>query len=133
MRLTTLLPALLSIPISAKPAPQHHPSRPSRLWATHYNGNVYTLTLDQNKLSITDTQKTCGKMPSWLTFDAESRIVYCSDEDGTADPSTHGSLTAYRPARDGKLHQLASVKTVGGGVDSVIYGVGEEKFIAIAH
>lgn len=134
MRLTNLLPLLsISLPITATAA--KHLAPPSRLWATHYNGNVYTLTLDKaaKNLSITDTQKTCGKMPSWLTFDSESRIVYCSDEDGTADPSTHGSLTAYHPDRDGKLHEISSVKTVGGGVDSVIYEVGKEKFIAIAH
>ncbi|KAJ5590016.1 hypothetical protein N7450_003988 [Penicillium hetheringtonii] len=131
MRLTTLLP-LLSLPltITATPTPQ---PKPSRLWATHYNGNVYSLTLSNTNLSITHTQKTCGKMPSWLTYDSESHIVYCSDEDGTSDPSTHGSLTAYRPGKDGKLHELSSVKTIGGGVDSVIYGVGKEKFIAIAH
>ncbi|KAJ5414035.1 hypothetical protein N7509_000662 [Penicillium cosmopolitanum] len=134
MRLTTLLPLLsISLPITGTAAKPSAP--PSRLWATHYNGNVYTLTLDKttNNLSITDTQKTCGKMPSWLTFDTESQIVYCSDEDGTADPSTHGSLTAYHPDREGKLHQLSSVKTVGGGVDSVIYEAGKEKLIAIAH
>lgn len=134
MRLTTLIPTLLSISLpistSASPRPSHPPSR---LWATHYNGNVYTLTLDGSDFSITDTQKTCGKMPSWLTFDSESRIVYCSDEDGTADPSTHGSLTAYHAGRDGKLHEITSVETVGGGVDSVIYAVGEDKYIAIAH
>ncbi|KAJ5739940.1 hypothetical protein N7533_012724 [Penicillium manginii] len=134
MRLTTLLPTLLSIslPITSTAA---KPPAPSRLWATHYNGNVYTLSLDKStsNLSITDTQKTCGKMPSWLTFDSESRIVYCSDEDGTADLSTHGSLTAYHPDRQGRLHEITSVETVGGGVDSVIYEVGKEKFIAIAH
>lgn len=73
-------------------------------------------------------------MPSWLTYDPESKIVYCSDEDGTADPSTHGSLTAYKPGKNGgELKQLAKTETIGGGVDSVIYEVGGEKFIAIAH
>ena len=109
-------------------------SPPSRLWATHYNGNVYTLTFAEGKLSLTDTLKTCGEMPSWLTFDAESRVLYCSDESGSADPGMHGSLTAYQAAADGKLTPIATTQTVGGGVSSIIFEAGErEKFLAIAH
>lgn len=110
------------------------PAQQARLWATHYNGNVYTLTLDGEDLSLTDTMKTCGNMPSWLTFDSETRVLYCSDEDGTADPSTHGSLTAYHAARDGKLQEIATTKTIGGGVNSVIFENGDGgKYLAIAH
>lgn len=115
---------------SAAPKPPHS----ARLWATHYNGNVYTLTLDGEHLSLTDTLKTCGKMPSWLTYDSGTRVLYCSDEDGTADPSTHGSLTAYSAAPNGKLHEIATTKTIGGGVNSVIYENGDGgKYLAIAH
>ncbi|KAJ5929196.1 hypothetical protein N7454_007044 [Penicillium verhagenii] len=112
-----------------------HDQESSRLWATHYNGNVYTLSLSGSNLSIADTQKTCGAMPSWLTFDSESRILYCSDENGTSDPSTHGSLSAYRvDGPGGQLAQIAKAETVGGGVNSVIYEAGKgEKYIAIAH
>lgn len=138
MRLATApflaLTTLLSL-ASAAPNPLSPPSPgPAHLWATHYNGNVYTLTLDGTQLSLTDTLKTCGDMPSWLTLDTETRVVYCSDESGTADPSTHGSLTAYHAARDGTLHEFAHTWTVGGGVNSVIYEAGMgEKFLAIAH
>ncbi|CAL5874991.1 uncharacterized protein PFLUO_LOCUS9294 [Penicillium psychrofluorescens] len=107
---------------------------PSHLWATHYNGNVYTLTLSGDAFSVTDTRKTCGDLPSWLTFDSHTRTLYCSDESGTSDPSTHGSLTAYHAAADGVLHELATTETIGGGVNSVIYeGDNRKKFIAIAH
>jgi 6-phosphogluconolactonase (cycloisomerase 2 family) len=115
---------------SAAPKPAHK----ARLWATHYNGNVYTLTLDGDELSLTDTLKTCGNMPSWLTFDSETRVLYCNDEDGTADPSTHGTLTAYHASPNGKLHEIATTKTIGGGVHSVIYENGDGgKYLAIAH
>lgn len=61
-------------------------------------------------------------------------MLYCSDESGTADPSTHGTLSAYSVSRGGKLHQLASTDTIGGGVKSVIYESARgEKFLAIAH
>ncbi|KAJ5579473.1 uncharacterized protein N7459_005458 [Penicillium hispanicum] len=106
----------------------------SRLWATHYNGNVYTLEFAGGQLSLIDTLQTCGGMPSWLTFDAETRVLYCSDESGSADPSTHGSLSAYRAASDGKLQEIATTQTVGGGVNSVLFEAGKgEKFLAIAH
>lgn len=73
-------------------------------------------------------------MPSWLTFDSETGILYCSDESGTADPSTHGTLSAYSVNRSGKLHQIAKTDTIGGGVKSVIFESGKgEKFLAIAH
>ncbi|KAJ5822976.1 Cytochrome cd1-nitrite reductase-like C-terminal heme d1 [Penicillium robsamsonii] len=130
MHLQTLLPVLSALgataAITSKP--------PVHLWATHYNGNVYTLTLKSNDLSISQTLDTCGDMPSWLTLDAHTRTVYCSDETGTADPSTHGSLTALHVNPDGTLREGAVAKAVGGGVNSVIYEAGAgKKFLAIAH
>ncbi|KAJ5908879.1 hypothetical protein N7495_001561 [Penicillium taxi] len=106
----------------------------SHLWATHYNGNIYALSFSGSELQLTDTLKTCGDMPSWLTFDSQSRILYCSNENGTADPDSNGSLTAYRAGGQGTLHQVAETATVGGGVHSVIFEGGKgEKFLAIAH
>ncbi|KAJ5214912.1 hypothetical protein N7468_010591 [Penicillium chermesinum] len=117
-----------------RPVAPSHSHAPARLWATHYNGNVYSLSLSGSELAITDTQKTCGNMPSWLTFDAESKTLYCSDEDGTTDPSTHGSLSAYAVSHDGKLKQVAKTETVGGGVYSAIFEAGAgDKYLAIAH
>lgn len=104
------------------------------LWATHYSGHVYTLALSGRDFRVAETSKTCGNMPSWLTFDSDARVLYCVNEDGSADPSTHGSVTAYRAGRDGKLRQVAVAETVGGGVNSVIYEGGKGgKFLAIAH
>ncbi|KAJ5779099.1 Cytochrome cd1-nitrite reductase-like C-terminal heme d1 [Penicillium paradoxum] len=118
---------LLSVLTAAAAAPAH-------LWATHYNGTVYTLTLNKNDLSITQTLDTCGDMPSWLTFDPKTRTVYCIDETGTADPSTHGSVTVLHAALNGKLHEIAATNAVGGGVNSVIYQSDwGKKFLAIAH
>ena len=131
--LITLLGSVAAASSLQKPASVSH-APASRLWATHYNGNVYSLTLSGANLSITDTQKTCGAMPSWLTFDAQSRTLYCSDESGTVDASTHGSLTAYHAAADGKLKQIAKTNTVGGGVYSTIFEAGKsDKYLAIAH
>lgn len=130
--LTSLFTTAAASSLQKPTPPTHAPA--SRLWATHYNGNVYSLALSGHELSITDTQKTCGDMPSWLTFDSESQIVYCSDENGTADATTHGTLTSYHAGKDGKLKQLATTNTVGGGVYSTIFEAGDgDKYLAIAH
>lgn len=133
---SALLPLTTSSPNPLPPPPHSHSHRPSntRLWATHYNGHVYALDFTGTSLHLTNTQKTCGGMPSWLTFDAASRILYCTDESGTADPATHGSLTAYRPGATGELYEVATTRTVGGGVHSVVFEDAEGgKFLAVAH
>ncbi|PWY94995.1 putative isomerase YbhE [Aspergillus sclerotioniger CBS 115572] len=108
----------------------------TNLYATHYNGNVYTLSLDCSNdtysLSLASSLETCGSMPSWLTFDSESRILYCSDE--TGDASANGSLTALTANQDGTLTETATVVAPGGGVNSVIYsGDDGDQYLAIAH
>ncbi|KAJ9199627.1 hypothetical protein DTO166G4_5646 [Paecilomyces variotii] len=119
----------------------------SNLYVSHYNGNVYSLALtsipgpqDRNDgsaavkytLSQTAALKTCGSMPSWLTFDASTRVLYCSDESGSR--TSPGSLTALAAAADGRLSEIAKVDTIGGGVNNVIYNRDDgKKFIAIAH
>lgn len=117
----SLLLLLLSLPLTL--------AKPSTLFATHYNGNVFTLTLNDNKLSLASTADTCGSMPSWLTLDAASRTLYCTDE-----TASKGSETTLSVDDDGKLAETAVAKDVGGGVNSVFYtGEGEKRFLAVAH
>lgn len=124
------LPILLSL----LNLPTYSLASTSHLWATHYNGHIYTLTLNNNGLSITNKQQTCGTMPSWLTFDSDTRVLYCSDESGTADGSRPGSLTTYHADADGNLDEIASTETIAGGVNSVIYETEKKrKVIAVAH
>ncbi|KAF4210402.1 hypothetical protein CNMCM6805_008677 [Aspergillus fumigatiaffinis] len=113
------------------------------LYATHYSGSVYTLSLTHRNgkydLSLASDMTTCGGMPSWLTLDCDTstlyctgRTLYCSDE--TGDATTNGTLTSYTVGKDGSLTQLAKVVDVGGGVHSVVYeGDDGAKYIAIAH
>ncbi|KGO43267.1 Lactonase, 7-bladed beta propeller [Penicillium expansum] len=106
----------------------------TNLYATHYNGNVYSLSLDgENSLSVTSSSKTCGDAPSWLTFDSSTRTIYCSDHAGNA--SMNGLLSSYSVNQDGGLTELASTVDVGAAVHSIIYGGkhGREKYLAIAH
>ncbi|OJI86840.1 hypothetical protein ASPTUDRAFT_27834 [Aspergillus tubingensis CBS 134.48] len=108
----------------------------TNLYATHYDGSVYSLSLQDSdgtySLSIASSLKTCGSMPSWLTFDSASRILYCSDESG--DASTNGSLTTLAADQDGTLTEIATAAAPGGGVNSIFYsGDDGTQYLAIAH
>lgn len=103
------------------------------LYATDYNGFVYSVSLSTaTGFNLTKTQRlrSCGGMPSWLEFDSLTRTLYCVDEGS----SPNGTLTTYVAAEDGTLTQLAQIDTIGGGVNSVIYGgPAGNSYIAIAH
>ncbi|KAA8644197.1 hypothetical protein EYZ11_004684 [Aspergillus tanneri] len=105
----------------------------AHLYATHYSGSVYTLSLDGHSLSIASSVDGCGPMPSWLTLDPESNLVYCSDESG--DASSNGSLHSLAIGEDGSLSEVAKTGAApGGGVYSVVYsGDNGAKYLAIAH
>ncbi|KAL2011966.1 hypothetical protein VTN00DRAFT_4684 [Thermoascus crustaceus] len=132
-----MAPLLFLIPYLLSPAI----ATTSTLYASHYNGNVYSLSLESNdnngsgnySLSLASSLRTCGSMPSWLTFDASDRTLYCSDEPSDEN-SNSGTLTALSADQDGKLTEVAKASTVVGGVSSVIYnGANGVKHIAIAH
>lgn len=105
----------------------------TNLYATHYDGNIYTLSLDGgNSLSVTSSLKTCGEAPSWLTFDSSTRTLYCSDHAG--DATISGSLSSYAVDKDGRLTELADTADVGAAVHSEMYtGENGDKYLAVAH
>ncbi|RAH67122.1 3-carboxy-cis,cis-mucoante lactonizing enzyme [Aspergillus aculeatinus CBS 121060] len=109
----------------------------TNLYATHYSGTVYSLSLTHSSngsdLAISSEIQGCGPMPSWLTLDPATRIIYCNDE--TGDASTNGSLNALSASTDGTLKLIASTDAApGGGVNSVIYtGEHGAQYLAIAH
>lgn len=105
----------------------------TNLFATHYDGNIYTLSFDsENSLSITSSLKTCGDAPSWLTFDSSTRTLFCSDHSGNA--TVNGSLTSYSVDQDGILVELGNTQDVGAAVHSTIYGSKHNrKYLAVAH
>ncbi|OJJ47986.1 hypothetical protein ASPZODRAFT_63760 [Penicilliopsis zonata CBS 506.65] len=96
------------------------------LYASHYNGSVYALSLQNTSLSVTAELRTCGSMPSWLTLDARTETLYCADESGSLAQGTNGSLTALSV---NPLAEMVKTETLPGGVASLIY----DDRIAIAH
>ncbi|KAB8235279.1 Lactonase, 7-bladed beta-propeller-domain-containing protein [Aspergillus alliaceus] len=107
-------------------------STAARLFATHYNGNVYSLELKEDggkySLSKTYNQTACGGVgsASSLTADTARGLLWCSGE------GTPGALTALQVEQDGKYKEVVKVKTPPGGVDSVMYGK-DKQYLAIAH
>ena len=102
------------------------------LYATDYSGFVYSINFSPNNNTLTKTQQlqSCGQMPSWFEFDAQTRTLYCADENSFPN----GSLTTFSAAPDGTLTQQAQIETIGGGVNTVLYGGSEgDSYIAIAH
>ncbi|KAF5857602.1 hypothetical protein ETB97_005531 [Aspergillus alliaceus] len=102
------------------------------LYATHYDGNVYRLSLegegDDVSLKQTQALHTCGKAPSWLTVDNEHGLLWCSDE------SSPGTLTSLEIGNEGALKELVKVAAPNGGVNSIIYpGENDKNYLAIAH
>ncbi|KAB8228815.1 Lactonase, 7-bladed beta-propeller-domain-containing protein [Aspergillus alliaceus] len=102
------------------------------LYATHYDGNVYKLSLegegDEVSLKQTQALQTCGKALSWLTVDLEHGLLWCSDE-----PSS-GSLTSLEIGNDGALKEMVKVAAPNGGVNSIIYpGENGKNYLSIAH
>ncbi|KAB8069934.1 Lactonase, 7-bladed beta-propeller-domain-containing protein [Aspergillus leporis] len=102
------------------------------LYATHYDGNVYRLSLEGegDKVSFKQTQalQTCGKAPSWLTVNLEHGLLWCSDE------SSSGTLTSLEIGNDGDLKELVKVAAPNGSVNSIIYpGENSKNYLAITH
>ncbi|KAL1995902.1 hypothetical protein VTN49DRAFT_768 [Thermomyces lanuginosus] len=103
------------------------------LYASHYNGQLYTLEFEPEtgKIEVKNTQEDCGSAPSWLTLDRDSKTLYCVDESGSLSAGTNGSLISYSVADDGTLAKQAQVKTLAGPVHSSLYG-NNKNFIAVA-
>ena len=106
-----------------------------KLFTTHYAGTVSTLTLSKSTagngsygLEVSSSITACGKMPSWLTYSKEKKKLWCSDESF----NLNGTLSSFDVGKDGSLVQTAKITTLGGGVNSVVYGKGEG-FLAVAH
>lgn len=110
-------------------APVHSLAASAVLYATHYSGTLSVLSLTDGNLTIASSEKNCGIMPSWVTFDAQAQVLYCVDEFNYG-----GTLNAFDVAADGSLTATASAKLLGNPVYSSLYGgPNNNSFQAIAH
>ncbi|KAL4957025.1 Lactonase, 7-bladed beta-propeller-domain-containing protein [Aspergillus filifer] len=140
----TMSPLLRTLSLGLGLTPALSLAAPSsvNLFATHYSTqSIHTLTLTRSNgtysLAETSSLKTCGTYPSWITLDAETDTIYCSDEYGWANVNdvANGSLTSLTVEEDGILTEEAVTGDApGSGVHNVIFqGDAGEKYLAVAH
>ena len=104
------------------------------LFASHYSGQVYTLQLTNNSgvfsLAASSNVTACGGLPSWLTYDAVGKALYCSDETFSGS----GSISSFSADVNGRLTLTGKALAPTGGVANTLYGgPNGRSFIAIAH
>jgi hypothetical protein len=105
----------------------------SNLLVSHYNGNLYSLSLTTSgaagSLSIKQTLRAGGSMPSWLTLDSATGTLYITDESSWGNPV----LTTVSVSTDGTLKTATTARSNGGELHSTLYGGSDGKgFIAAA-
>ncbi|KAK4561323.1 hypothetical protein LTR86_004640 [Recurvomyces mirabilis] len=104
------------------------------LFASHYSGQVYTLNLTNSSshysLAVSSVVTACGGLPSWLTYDATAKNVYCSDE----TMSGTGSISSFSANGNDALTVTGKTNAPIGGVANVLYGGATGNgYVAIAH
>lgn len=106
------------------------------LFVSHFSGTVYTLSYTagnsgNGSLAVKSSTSGCGRMPSWLTFDAPTKSLYCFDETGSWGG---GSVVAsFAVNADGSIKSSGQAKSTGGEVHGSLYGgVNGTSFVAMA-
>jgi 6-phosphogluconolactonase (cycloisomerase 2 family) len=110
-------------------------SAATNLYISSYDGNVTSLSLTKSgsafDLSVSSRDQGCAPNPSWLTWDKESRALYCLDEGFT---TPNGSITTYMADVNGTLaFQQHLDLTAPAPVSGVIFGKDKFEGLAISH
>ncbi|KAK5112738.1 hypothetical protein LTR62_003836 [Meristemomyces frigidus] len=105
-----------------------------QLLASHFSGQVYTLNLtsagSKYNLSVSSVITACGGLPSWLTYDAVGKAVYCSDE----TMSGTGSISSFSAGTNDVLTVIGKANAPIGGVANTLFGGSNGRgYVAIAH
>lgn len=107
-------------------------AQPTRLFASHFSGHIYTLSFssESSSLTIISEIKAGGIWPSWLLLDPDAGTLYVTDENSWSNPI----LTSLQVENNGTLSPIATVASKNGGdVHSTFYGGADGKgFIAVA-
>jgi 6-phosphogluconolactonase (cycloisomerase 2 family) len=118
--------------------PGGRPKRPqtSKLIATHFSGQIYTLDLtvnDNNEGTLKTTSKTtgCGVTPTWLHLDEQTRTLYCFDESWMGSGVIQQYSVSPRDSSTTKLTLTGSAPTPGNSVHGSLYGGRDGKSFVI--
>lgn len=103
----------------------------ANLLVSHFSGSVYSLSLDDSNaaLAITSQLSGVGGMPSWITLDQDTGILYVNDESKVDDPK----LTVLRVNPDNTVQLEGTAAGSPGQVHNTLYGgVDGKGFVAVA-
>jgi hypothetical protein len=67
----------------------------------------------------------CGSAPIWLDKDKDANLLYCVDRGG--------SVSTFKPTRDGQLTRIDRKNTTVGPVSNAFYNTGKRRGMALAH
>lgn len=94
----------------------------STLLASHFNGAIFTLSLNtqgsSGTLAITSASGGCGTTPTWLTYYGDTKKLYCVDESWQG----YGTIAEYDVSIDGTLTVTGQAKSTGNDVHGTLYG-----------
>ncbi|KAF8848645.1 3-carboxy-cis,cis-mucoante lactonizing enzyme [Acephala macrosclerotiorum] len=102
----------------------------ANIFASHYSGTIYSLTLTGSGSSYTLTQNSfvaVGGQPSWMMFNSTERTLYISDETGSGSEQ----VVSVAAATNGGLKLSGKASAPLGAVANVQYG--GENYLASAH
>ena len=104
--------------------------RAATLFASHFEGTVYTLSLSDDASELTlASQVSPGGMPSWLTLDSAGSTLYVTDESWLGGTK----ISVWSVGEGGELTEAGQVPTEEGEIASCLYGGEDGKgFIAAA-
>jgi 6-phosphogluconolactonase (cycloisomerase 2 family) len=110
------------------------PDQGMNLFVAAYSGVVRSINLSGAghvwNLKNLDDSRDCGKNPSWLTYDASKRHLYCLNE---AFDEVNGTVTALSVSKDGKFSKLGSQTLLSGPVSAELNRRGNKSDLVIAH
>lgn len=111
-----------------------HITAATNLYVSSYGGVLDSIQLTEDagqaELALTATEYGCAPSPAWLTFDSNSRILYCLDE-GLFQ--TNGSVASFVASEDGGLKMIERKLIPSGPSGAVLYGSGSSQKLAISH
>ncbi|KAI1437441.1 putative isomerase YbhE [Xylaria sp. CBS 124048] len=96
------------------------------LLASHYTGKIYTLSFENDTLTVDSSTSDAGTLPSWLSLDTVGGVktVYSVDEDFSGS----GVLASFSVNANGSLTLTGQQPSLGSSVCGTTYG--NSKFFA---
>jgi 6-phosphogluconolactonase (cycloisomerase 2 family) len=134
MKFANIFPATAAWHVMASPTSASALNQGMNLFVSSYSGVVRSINLSgsghQWTLKNIADNTDCGKSPSWLTYDAAQRRLYCLNE-GLEE--ANGSVTALSVSKEGLFSKAGGQTLLQGPVSGTITRRGNRSELIIAH